>query len=268
MGRPAKNAPSEAPLTPADGAPAEQPPKKRRKAKRRPAPRPAAAPRVQVPMQRRADPGRREYPMLADLPPVPKYRTDPATGEVLYHLVPREVNGVVTHAREPVPFDPNGELEHRNRWGRCLMFKFTLQRLPKGEKRKFITVNDRRYTVLRGVEVIVPWFVVSSMADRIERHYDPVPDPQRPGRSITVHDDVLADNFTARPIDACDDFDMETAFKPKSGVEALDHVRQSREDSGYGNGVAPEQAQDLGPVVSRSRGAPLPDPTEQPLIAR
>lgn len=156
-------------------------------------------------------PGRRVFATLAELPTVPMWKMGRDGKPLVQRVQVRDAEGKVKWVEEKVAFDPNEELKHRNRFGQMLLYRFKLNKRDKAEKRVPITVNDHRFTVLRGEWVIVPWYVVHSSRDRWERKFSQEPDPDRPGRKITVAEDQLAESFEARPIDPCDDFDDETA---------------------------------------------------------
>lgn len=169
---------------------------------------------------------RTEYPLIADLPKVPVYKV--LNGKVVTQPVKRKdpTTGETIIVEEKILFDPNGELQHRNRYGEMLMYTASLPKRAKAADPFGFTVNDHRYQLKRGVKVKLPWFVVHHFRLNFETIYSQEPDPNHPGRKQIVREDQLSETMDARPIDACDDFDDETAHlpvRPEGADEDMQH---------------------------------------------
>ena len=90
------------------------------------------------------------------------------------------------------------KLGKTNTEGKMLMAKFTLQPRDKAPNPLCITVNEEIRWVPRGVEVIVPWYVVTHMKNNIERRFRKEKDSQ--GKNIVVPYDVPSEPFNYNPI--------------------------------------------------------------------
>jgi hypothetical protein len=83
--------------------------------------------------------------------------------------------------------------------GNVLRAKFTLQPREKAPNPLSVVVNEEIYWIPRGVEVELPWYVVTHMKNNIERRFMRKKDEQ--GKNIVVSMDVPSEPFNYMPID-------------------------------------------------------------------
>ena len=100
--------------------------------------------------------------------------------------------------------------------GEILHYNLKINRGENRPKRLQVTVNNRNWVIEMGKTVRVPWFVVTSLADREEVRYTPETDEQ--GRLEMVPDRRLADPFEAH------------ALNPAPGME-LPWPRKGRDEA-------------------------------------
>jgi hypothetical protein len=82
--------------------------------------------------------------------------------------------------------------------GEMLKAKFTLHPRDKAPNPLCVTVNEEIFWVPRGVEVTVPWYVVTHMKNNIERRFRKEKDAQ--GKNIVTTYDAPAEPFSYNPI--------------------------------------------------------------------
>jgi len=92
------------------------------------------------------------------------------------------------------------KLGKTNSKGGVLMCKFTLQPREKAPNPLCITVNEEIRWVPRGVEVVVPWYVVTHMKANIETRYKKEKDPAT-GKNIVTPYLSPSEPFNYNPID-------------------------------------------------------------------
>jgi hypothetical protein len=85
-----------------------------------------------------------------------------------------------------------------NTEGEMLKAKFTLQPREKAPNPLCITINEEIFWVPRGVEVTVPWYVVTHMKNNIERKFRREKDEQ--GKNVIRTMDVPSEPFSYHPI--------------------------------------------------------------------
>jgi len=107
-----------------------------------------------------------------------------------------EMRDAAEDAREELRL---ARLKYLDSDGKMLMYKLTLSDREGAPNPLPVTVNDYSCTLPRGVEVVVPWFVVVSLTDRVETKYLPGRDPESNRLVMRAHT-AMADAFNARPI--------------------------------------------------------------------
>lgn len=97
----------------------------------------------------------------------------------------------------------DSRLRYRNRDGGMLMYSLEIHRRKDvlQPSRLQVAVNSYSATIAVGKKVIVPWFVVTSLADRIEQFPKLV---EEGGERRIEIEETLADTFDAHPIDPVD----------------------------------------------------------------
>ena len=92
------------------------------------------------------------------------------------------------------------KLGKTNKDGKMLMAKLTLQPRERAANPMPYVINEEIYWVPRGHEVIVPWYVVMSMKNNIERRFKMSKDPET-GKNMVTPYEVPAEPFNYTPID-------------------------------------------------------------------
>jgi hypothetical protein len=90
--------------------------------------------------------------------------------------------------------------------GGMLMAKFTLQPREKAPNPLVITINEEIRWVPRGIEVVVPWYVVTHMKNNVERRFKKEKDAQ--GKNIVTPYDMPSEPFSYQPINPAPGVDL------------------------------------------------------------
>lgn len=105
---------------------------------------------------------------------------------------------LMTEIAEDAVDNTDYRLGKLNADGEMLKAKFTLQPREKAPNPLCITVNEEIFWVPRGVEVEVPWYVVTQMKNNIERRFKREKDAQ--GKNIVTSFDAPSEPFSYYPI--------------------------------------------------------------------
>ena len=82
--------------------------------------------------------------------------------------------------------------------GEMLMARLTLHPREKAPNPQVVTINEEIRWVPRGVEAVVPWYVVSFLKTNVERRFRKEKDAQ--GKNIVVPYDMPGEAFSYTPI--------------------------------------------------------------------
>jgi hypothetical protein len=91
-------------------------------------------------------------------------------------------------------------LSYLNKAGEMLMAEVKIQRKTGAPDPLFVNVNEESMAIKRGFPVIVPWYVATSLRDRVERTYRQEKDPAT-NRTVIVEEEQMADTFDCRWLD-------------------------------------------------------------------
>jgi hypothetical protein len=107
-----------------------------------------------------------------------------------------EMRDAAEEAREDLRLS---KLTFLDRDGNMLMYRLTIHEREGAPDPLPVVVNDYQCVIKRGLEVVVPWFVVTSLNDRVETKYQPGRDPDSNRLVMRAHS-AIADAFNAKPI--------------------------------------------------------------------
>jgi hypothetical protein len=84
-----------------------------------------------------------------------------------------------------------------------LTCKLTIQKRVGAPDPLCVTINEEFRWIKRGLECIVPWYLILHLRNNIERRFTQGTDET--GKKIVIVEDAQAEPFTYRPIDPAED---------------------------------------------------------------
>lgn len=125
------------------------------------------------------------------------------TKEVAAQAIAQVTKELMTEIEAEHQAAGDGKHDMVNADGGILRAKLTLQPRDKAPNPLSVVINEEIYWIPRGVEVEVPWYVVQSLKNNVERKFKREKDSQ--GKNIVTPYDALAEPFSYRPINPTPD---------------------------------------------------------------